>query len=93
MQFEWDEAKAEANLTKHGVSFEEAATVWQDYFYIDLFDELQSADENRCLLVGESSSKRLLIVSYTERANKVRIISARELTPKERRDYEHGHFE
>lgn len=93
MQFEWDKAKAANNLKKHGVSFEEAETVWEDYFYIDLFDEEHSSDENRFLLIGESNGKRLLIVSYTERGERVRIISARELTAKERKDYEHGNFE
>jgi uncharacterized DUF497 family protein len=93
MQFEWDEEKADTNLRKHGVSFDEASTVWLDYFYIDLFDNEHSVEENRFLIAGESNAKRLLIVSYTERENKVRIISAREMTPKERRDYEHGHFE
>lgn len=93
MQFEWDEAKAEINLKKHGVSFTEAETVWSDYFYIDLFDEEHSIEKKRFLLIGESERKSLLIVSYTEREDKIRIISARELTPKERRDYEQGHFE
>lgn len=93
MQFEWDKEKAASNFKKHGVSFEEAETVWNDYFYIDLYDDEHSVEENRFLIVGESEEKRLLIVSYTERENRVRIISARELTPKERKDYEHGHFE
>jgi len=93
MQFEWDEIKAEANLKKHDVSFKEAETIWDDYFYIDLFDEKHSIEENRFLIVGESEGKRLLIVSYTERENRVRVISARELTPKERKDYEQGNFE
>lgn len=93
MQFEWDEQKAEINLKKHDVSFSEAETVWEDYFYIDLFDESHSAEESRFLIIGESARKRLLIVSYTERENSVRIISARELTPKERKDYEQGRFE
>ncbi len=92
MQFEWDKEKATSNLKKHGVSFDEAETVWDDYFYIDLFDDEHSAEENRFLIVGESNGKRLLIVSYTERESRVRIISARELTAKERKDYEHGHF-
>ena len=69
MQFEWDKEKAASNLTKHGVSFEEAKTVWQDYFYIDLFDDEHSVQENRFLIIGESDRKRLLIVSYTEREN------------------------
>lgn len=93
MTFEWDEEKAALNHEKHGVGFDEAKTVWDDYFYIDLFDHEHSAEENRFLMMGESANGRLLIISYTERENRVRIISARELTPKERRDYEHGHFE
>ena len=93
MQFEWDKEKVAVNLKKHGVSFEEAKTVWDDYFYIDLEDDEHSAEEKRFLIVGESTRNRLLIVSYTERENSVRIISARELTPKERRDYEQGHFD
>lgn len=93
MQFDWDPKKAEANRSKHGVSFEEAASVWQDYFYVDLFDHEHSIGESRFLMIGESASSRYLIISYTERGNAVRIISARELTPRERRDYEHGHFE
>ena len=94
MQFEWDKEKAVVNLKKHDVSFEEAKTVWQDFFNIDLFDDEHSEGERRFLMVGESERNRLLIVSYyTGRENGIRIISARELTPKEKRDYEHGHFE
>ncbi len=93
MQFEWDKEKAATNLKKHGVSFEKAKTVWDDYFYIDLYDEEHSEEEKRFLIVGESNRNRLLVVSYTERENSVRIINSRELTPKERRDYEQGHFE
>jgi uncharacterized DUF497 family protein len=93
MQFEWDKEKAASNLKKHDVSFDEAETVWNDYFYVDLFDDEHSIEENRFLIIGESKEKRLLIISYTERENRVRIISARELTVKERKDYEHGHFE
>jgi uncharacterized protein len=93
MQFEWDNEKAEINLKKHDVSFEEAQTVWQDLFFVDFYDASHSIEENRFLILGESVNKRLLIVSYTERENTIRIISARELTPKERRDYEHGEFE
>ncbi len=93
MEFHWDEEKAEKNLKKHGVSFEEASTVWDDLFFIDFYDEEHSIDENRFLIVGESKQNKLLIVSYVERENSVRIISAREITPKERRNYEHGNFE
>lgn len=93
MQFEWDKEKAKVNLKKHNVDFEEVKTVWQDYFYIDLYDEGHSIEEKRFLIVSESDKNRLLIVSYTERENNLRIISARELTAKERKDYEQGHFE
>jgi uncharacterized DUF497 family protein len=92
-EFEWDEEKADLNLKSHGIAFEEAKSVWEDLFNIELFDQDHSIDENRFLMIGESSEHRLLIISFTERGDKVRIISARELTPKERRDYEHGNFE
>lgn len=93
MQFEWDKEKAASNLRKHGVSFEEASTVWKDFFFIDLYDDEHSETEKRYLIIGESVQNKLLIVSYTERENITRIISARELTSKERKDYEHGRFE
>jgi uncharacterized DUF497 family protein len=94
MEFDWDPEKAELNPKNHeGVTFDEARTVWEDLFNIELFD-LDHSEEEKCfLIIGESSEKRLLIVSFTERDEKTRIISARELTAKERRDYEHGHFE
>lgn len=93
MLFEWHEEKSAFNLKKHGVSFSEASTVWQDHFNIELFDHGHSADENRFLMIGESSQHRFLIISFTERENKIRIISARELTSAERKAYEHGYFE
>ena len=93
MLFDWDPEKAAANLKRQDVSFDEASTVWNDYFNIELFDHGHSVEENRFLMIGESAEQRLLIISFTERGNRVRIISARELTPKERREYEHGHFE
>lgn len=93
MQFEWDPIKADANLLKHGVSFEEAETVFNDMFSIELYDPDHSDDENRFIIVGESKEQRRIIVSYTERENRVRIISARLITPKERRDYEYGTYE
>ncbi|HEX8249224.1 MAG TPA: BrnT family toxin [Pyrinomonadaceae bacterium] len=93
MQFEWDKDKAALNFNKHGVGFEEATTIWDDYFVVDLYDADHSIEENRFLIVGESVQNRLLIVSYSEKSGKIRIISARELTPKEKRDYEHGRFE
>ena len=93
MTFEWDDEKAEFNRPKHGVAFEEAATVFADYFYVDFYDPKHSVEEHRFLIVGESNQRRLLIVSYTERGDKIRIISAPELTQQERRTYEHGKFE
>jgi len=93
MEFEWDEEKAESNLKKHGVDFNEAATVFNDLFYVDFYDPKHSVDEQRFLMIGESNRQRLLIISYVERNNKIRIISARELTAQERKNYEHGKFE
>jgi uncharacterized protein len=88
MPFEWNESKAERNLAKHGVSFEEAKTVFDDPLYVDFYDPDHSEDEERYLILGESNQKRLLIVSYTERENSIRIISAREVTRTERAAYE-----
>ena len=93
MIFEWDAEKAEINQSKHAVTFDEAATVFEDYFFVDFYDPGHSADEHRFLIIGESDQARLLIVSYTERDDKIRIINARELTQQERRIYEHGKFE
>ena len=90
MEFEWDENKAKANLSKHGVSFDEAKTVFDDLFYIDFYDPDYSDDEDRYIIIGESRQRRLLIVSYTERENNIRLISAREVTKREREDYEEG---
>jgi hypothetical protein len=90
MEFDWDENKADRNLLKHGVSFEEAKTVFDDPLYVDFYDPDHSEDEERYLIVGESNQGRLLIVSYTERRSLIRIISAREVTRAERDAYEKG---
>lgn len=91
MQFEWDKEKAEMNLKKHGVSFNEAETVFGDSLARIFDDEEHSLEEKRNLIVGHSTVNRLLIVSFTERENDtIRIISARESTPKERRKYENA---
>ena len=90
MNYEWDPAKAASNLEKHGVSFEEAATVFGDPLYIDFYDPDHSIDEHRYLIMGQSTAGRLLIVYYTERDEIVRLISAREVTLSERRAYEEG---
>ncbi|NJN88760.1 MAG: BrnT family toxin [Leptolyngbyaceae cyanobacterium SL_7_1] len=90
MQFEWNKNKAASNLVKHGVSFEEAKTVFEDPLYIDFYDPDHSEVEERYLIVGVSNRRRLLIVSYTERRDATRLISAREVTRTEREMYEEG---
>lgn len=90
MQFEWNNDKAASNLSKHQVSFEEAKTVFDDLLYVDFYDPDHSEDEERYLIVGQSSRGRLLIVSYTERGDSIRLISAREVTRTEREVYEEG---
>ena len=86
--FEWDAAKATANVTKHGVSFEEAATAFQDPLARIHADPDHSASERREILVGHSAHGRLLLVAFTERQGRLRLISAREVTRRESRDYE-----
>jgi uncharacterized DUF497 family protein len=90
MEFDWDEEKAEANLAKHGVSFEEARTVFDDPLYVDFYDPDHSSEEHRYIIIGESRDGRLLLVSYTERGSVTRLISAREVTRSEREAYEEG---
>jgi hypothetical protein len=86
--FEWDPNKASHNLAKHGVSFEEAQTAFDDNLFLAFEDPDHSAGERRYILTGQSSRARLLVVAYTERRNKIRVISAREATRRERRAYE-----
>jgi len=88
VRFEWDEQKAAASLAKHGVSFEEAQTVFDDRLYVDFYDPEHSGDEVRYIIIRESRPRRLLIVSYTERDEATRLISAREVTSTERETYE-----
>jgi uncharacterized protein len=90
MKFEWDDSKAKINLSKHGVTFEEATTVFNDPLYVDFYDPDHSQAEERYLILGESNQRRLLIVSYTERESSIRLISAREVTRAEREAYEEG---
>jgi uncharacterized DUF497 family protein len=91
MRFEWDDDKAEANIVNHGgVTFFEAAGVFADPLSIIVEDDEHSVEERRFLTVGMSAESRVLIVSYTEREDVVRIISAREAEPKEIRVYEEG---
>ena len=88
MEFEWDRNKAAANLSKHGVSFDEAKTVFDDPLYVDFYDPDHSYDEHRYIIIGQSQPGRLLIVSYTERGNVIRLIGARRTTRREREGYE-----
>jgi uncharacterized protein len=85
IQFEWDSAKATANLRKHGVSFEEAQSVFYDEFAVQFFDEEHSAGEERFLLLGISITAQLLLVCHCERESGdiIRIISARKATKRE----------
>ena len=88
MIFEWDAAKANANLRKHGLSFEEAMTVFADQLGRIEDDPRHSADEDRFVLLGISQRQRLLAIMFAERGDAIRIISARQATRQERRDYE-----
>ncbi len=89
MKFEWSAQKAESNLKKHGVSFAEAETVFGDLSAKMFYDDEHSVDEVREFIIGYSESERLLVVYFTERADKqIRIISARKPTNIEREDYE-----
>jgi len=86
VQYRWDLRKAASNLTKHDVSFEEAATVFDDPLFIAFADPDHSIGENRFIIMGESKRRRLLVVAYAERGT--RLISAREATRRERATYE-----
>ena len=88
-RFEWDEDKASSNLVKHGISFDEATTVFDDSLGRIFDDELHSTDEKREIIIGHSINNRLVVVCFTERPNeRIRIISARLRTGKEQKAYE-----
>jgi len=88
LQFEWDAAKAKRNEAKHGVSFEEAITVFADPLARIFNDEEHSEIERREIIVGNSVRQNLLLVSFVEIDDRVRLISARKATQMEREDYE-----
>jgi uncharacterized DUF497 family protein len=88
LEFEWEPDKATKNLRKHNVSFQEAATVFGDETGATVYDPDHSGAEDRFLTIGHSNRGRLLIVSHTDRNNRIRIISARTLKPSEQRQYE-----
>jgi uncharacterized protein len=88
LTFEWNAAKAAANLAKHGVSFEEAATVFGDPLSVTIFDPAHSQAEERFIILGCSHLDKLLVVVHTERGDNIRIISARHASRRERKCYE-----
>ena len=90
LTFEWDGAKAQENLNKHGVSFSEASTIFSDPFARSIADPLHSEDEGRFITMGLSTLHKALVVVHTYRGDAIRIISARIATPRERRGYERG---
>ena len=88
IEFEWDLNKAKKNLQKHRVSFSEAATIFSDGLSITIYDPDHSDQEDRLITIGTSGAGRFLMVAHTDRGDRTRIISARELTRKERKAYE-----
>jgi uncharacterized DUF497 family protein len=88
VEVEWDADKARANAAKHGVTFEEAATVFGDPLELTILDPTHSVGENRYVSVGTSATGRLLVVGYTESGSKIRVIFARRATMREQHDYE-----
>ncbi len=87
MEFEWHEAKAEANLQAHGVSFELAKTVFKDPFAVERLDDRNDYGEERFVIIGMAEGHVVLFVAYTERQERIRIISARRATQHEQDDY------
>jgi uncharacterized DUF497 family protein len=88
LNFEWDAKKASSNLSKHGVSFFEALEIFNDELAVTVLDPDHSAIEHRYLAFGVTSAYRCLVVSYAEHEDTIRIISARTMTPRERKAYE-----
>ncbi len=92
MLFEWDDHKAETNIRKHSVSFDEAQTVFTDDLSITIHGPKHSDEEDRWVIIGTSHNRRLLVVAYTERGHTIRLISARKATRAERKKYEQENF-
>jgi len=90
MEFEWDPRKAATNARKHGVTFQEASTVFGDPLAVTFADPDHSVNENRYITFGLSDQKRLLVVSHTQRKGQTRIISARRMNRREKKIYEEG---
>jgi uncharacterized DUF497 family protein len=90
MRFEWDENKAASNLRKHGVTFEEAVTVFADPYLLLTEDAKHSEQEEREWAIGEAENGKILVIVFTMRRERVRIVSARKATRRERKKYEEG---
>lgn len=90
MKFEWDPAKAAQNLRNHGVSFEEASTVFGDPLAGSIPDPLHSTDEPRFVTIGVTAARHLIVVVHTDREDRIRIISARPATRAEKKKHEEG---
>ena len=90
MRFTWDEDKATSNIIKHGISFDEATTVFGDTLSDTFPDPDHSFDEHRFIIIGASDRGKILVIAHTDDGELVRIISAREATHGERRSYEEG---
>lgn len=88
LQFEWNLQKAELNILKHGIDFEDAKTVFHDPLAYIFNDEWHSTQEQREIIIGHNAQGLLLVISFTERNQKIRLISARFATTQERKDYE-----
>ncbi len=86
--FEWDPKKAQLNIKNHGVSFDQASTAFRDPLSLTIDDPLHSEDEKRFVLIGRSIRGRLLVIVHTDRVERIRIISARLATKRERLRYE-----
>jgi uncharacterized DUF497 family protein len=90
LEFEWDHDKAKRNIRKHGVSFEEAMTVFGDPLSFTIHDPDHSDEEDRYVILGESNRRRLLVVVFTDREERIRVITASVATRQERKKYEEG---
>ena len=88
LSFEWDDNKARANFAKHGVSFDEASSVFGDPLSITISDPAHSQAEDRFIIIGNSHRQKLLVVVHTDRGDSIRIISARRASRRERKMYE-----
>jgi len=93
IKFEWNAVKAATNIKKHGISFDEAKSVFFDEFAVQFFDQENSETEDRFLMLGMSNESNLLIVCHCERddGNTIRVISARKATKNESKHYQRGH--